>query len=151
MPEPAQYYIVKPGGEPLGPFTLSTLKVMAMERRLTSEHLYCTEGMTEWLPVGKLLETAKFPMPALVGSRAAELPNTHLVHSIVMLVVSVLICTLCLPFTITAVVQAARADSATQDIEKRRRLADSAWFWLKIAYIALVLQVVLCIGIGGLL
>lgn len=147
MPEQAQYYIVKPGGEPLGPFTLTMLKVMSMERRLTPEHLYCTEGMTEWLPVGKLLETAKFPITSLVGARTAEMPKTHLTHSIIMLVVSVLICTLCLPFTITAVVQSARADSS-QDIDKRRRLADSAFFWLKIAYIVLGLQVAILVGIA---
>ncbi len=146
MSEPAQYYIAKPGGEPLGPYTLSMLKVMAMERRLTPNHLYCTEGMTEWLPVGKLLESAKFPMPALRGARDADLPKTHLTPSIVMLVISAIACTFCLPFSIAAVVQAARANSS-YDVVKRQTLANSARLWLNISYIVLVLQLVMFLAL----
>ncbi len=119
-----------------GPYTMTSLKMMALQRAVTSEHLYCKEGMSEWLPISQLFTKENAWMLGGSCSGTSAGTSSHLTASIIVLVVSVTMCIFSLPFAVVAVVQASRAKGAMEtDTEKGRLLAESAYFWLIVSYV----------------
>lgn len=142
MPELKEFYIVKPGGIPMGPYTMAALKMLAMQRLITSEHLYCTEGMSEWLPINQLLTKDSAYKFESAGGVAPAGTSSHLTAAIIALAVSSLLCIFGFPFAVAAVVQASRAKGImTSDPVRGRHLAESAYFWLIVTYFVMFLQV----------
>ncbi|MBR3925795.1 MAG: DUF4339 domain-containing protein [Akkermansia sp.] len=163
-----QYYIAKPGGKPTGPYTISALEAMAAARELTPEHIYCAEGMPQWLPITRIVDLpGAFPSkdilptvpvqkpsppplapPPVPTYRNEPKPNTHLVGGIVVLLFSFMMFILSMPFAIAVLVQAVRAESAWVDRmnDECLRLSISAGFWLKISVITMALQILLLVG-----
>lgn len=163
-----QYYITKPGGRPVGPYTIDALEAMAAARELTPEHLYCVEGMPQWLPITRIVDLSgtspsrdmlptvpvqnPAPPPVYAPPRPQcqnePKPNTHLVGSVVVLVLSFFVFFLSLPFAFVSLIQACRADGAwaVGQYEECRRLASSAGFWLMISGIMMALQILLLVG-----
>ena len=132
----AQYYVVLPGGTPAGPYSLDTLKLMAFQRRISNNHLYCEEGMPEWRPITELEIFPKLPVvPSALTSNTRTL-NSHMVSAVLLLVLSCVACFPCFPFALVALIQACRAEhwSAT-DTAEAHRLADSARFWVNLCYV----------------
>lgn len=131
---------------------MAALKMLALQRAVTSEHLYCKEGMSEWLPISQLFtkENAWMLGGSCSGSSAGI--SSHLTASIIVLVVSVTMCIFSLPFAVAAVVQASRAKGImTSDPVRGRHLAESAYFWLIVTYFVIFLQVsaIVIMGIFG--
>lgn len=167
-----QYYITTPGGKPVGPYTIDELESLSEKGKLTPEHIYCVEGMTEWLPISRIVDlpagdaavsaTDAPPLPEIPvippvpgvpahaeqALPAEQKPNTHVVGAIVALVCSIIIFSFSIPLSVIAIIQAARADNSwTQGkMAECRRLADSAWLWIKITWGFSILQVVLVIA-----
>lgn len=162
-----QYYIAKPGGKPTGPYTISALEAMAAARELTPEHLYCVEGMPQWLPITRIVDLpgavpARVILPTVPVQKPSQpplvpvyrnepKPNTHLVGSVVVLVLSFFVFILSLPFAFVTLIQACRADGAwaVGQYEECRRLASSSGFWLMVSVITMVLQILLLVLLVG--
>lgn len=160
-----QYYITKPGGHPAGPFSIDQLEAMAADGRLTPEHLYCVEGMVEWLPASRIVDfpgseqaqTASSPVPAYMPrstppptSRqpAGDKPDTHKSGAITLTILSFLLFPLSIIFALVALVQASRADTSWSagDESACLRYAKSAGLWCRITGIIIVLQIFMVVA-----
>lgn len=155
-----QYYITKPGGRPTGPFSIDELESMAADGRLTAEHLYCVDGMAEWLPASRIVDfpdseeaqPATPPAPVYVPKRepvktyqppTGDKPDTHRTAAITLTVLGFLLFPLSFLFAIIALVQSSRADNAwaVGDDALCRNCAQSAHFWCRVAGALIVLQI----------
>ena len=171
------YYITRPGGKPSGPFTIDELEQKAAAGELTPGHLYCVEGMSEWLPIERIVDLPSRDEPeGLVQCPAAEVnaedetppvpkaqsepsvpvptgtkPDTHTAGGIILLVISFLMFPLSIPFAIVALVQASRAESAWNLCRPGEcaGLAESAGFWVKFTIGSMILQIVLLLALVG--
>lgn len=165
------YYITRPGGKPSGPFTIDELEQKAAAGELTPGHLYCVEGMSEWLPIERIVDLPSRDEPeGVVQCPAAEVnaeeetppvpkaqsepsvpvptgtkPDTHTAGGIILLVISFFMFPLSIPFAIVALVQASRAESAWNLCRPGEcaGLAESAGFWVKFTVGTMVLQIIL--------
>lgn len=167
-----QYYITKPGGRPVGPYTIDELESMASKGELTSEHIYCVEGMADWLPISRIVDlpggaapvaeaqvapadalprvpsspaVPAAPVPAMPSAApSTPKPDTHMLGSVLSLLAALCLTPFTLPFALIALVQAVRADGAwsSLNLSECQRLAASAGFWVKASIISIVVQVV---------
>jgi len=175
MTTQTQYYVTKPGGKPTGPYTIDELEKLAAEGKLTEENIYCVEGMSEWLPISRIVDlpqgkdvdvppvpaepslpsvpkvpsvpTGAQTVPSVPQAPTGDKPNTHMTGAFIALVVTFLSFFFSLPLALVALVQACRADSAWTrgDAGECRRLAGSALLWLKMTWGFTILQLLLVI------
>jgi len=160
-----QYYITKPGGHPTGPFSIDQLEDMAADGRLTPKHLYCVEGMAEWLPASRIVDfpdseqaqPASPPVPAYIPRSvppsvprqpAGDKPDTHKSGAITLTILSFLMFPLSIIFALVALVLASRADNcwSAGDESGCLRYAKSAGLWCRITGIIIVLQIFMVVA-----
>ena len=85
MPEYTEYYVLKPGGSPMGPLTVDIIEELAKQGEHTADYLYAESGAEKWAPLAELgiLAHASFP-PADLSEVPHVKPSSRLVWCVVL-------------------------------------------------------------------
>lgn len=92
----SNYYIAKTGSlMPMGPMSIDEIRAGIQKGTITEDYLYCTEGMSQWLPIAQLpglfpslpnlpasSTYIKTPQPVATGPRPGSLMAWSVINTI---------------------------------------------------------------------